>query len=1048
MKRMHYPFALLIGFALLGCVSNDDVKLCPDEALKTEPGVCGCDVEDVDSDGDTIMDCVDLCPEDSQKTKPGVCGCGVADIDSDGDTVMDCIDLCPNDPKKTQAGVCGCGVEDVDSDGDTMLDCLDLCPDDAKKTVPGVCGCGVEDAGENIADSDGDGIPNCIDGCPDNPYKTAPGDSTCEDRDSDGDGVEDLLDDCPYNPEIQELAEGEDCNLRTHTLENGEKVEVFEVWSAHDLLALRNRTEKLASSVAEGMPCFEYAAIRCEDAGTSNRAFFCEIPDREDDIPQWGSIECVGACQEVDGKGVCEPEKCKDPSANLEVGECCDRKTFESVCSADLKSYKFCEDGKVILRTCDYGEICDAERASCVDTVDTKLTVGGKAGDICETLYYRETCLDEHTFLMCESGMVVEKACDSTCYNTGTGATCYVASKDDVELRIELMQDIVLSDAFQPVKSSFGIQGIRWTPINLRRMMFDGKGHKIVASRDGSVVVNMPFFGNVVGSTVKDLTLEYDSMGAGYAVLLDVAAQSELERITYRGDRSFTASLLGEKGTSIFLASVLGQILFKSQLKDIVIDSEQWVSSGLFSSSAKCIYENLDVNVKNFNGSGGYVFPIGNSSYHDVIRGAKFTYGNIEVIGGLKNSITMVSYLGHVDMENVEFNIDSALQNFVMGESTFSLVEEVYGSHLSHITMRLGNIGERVYGFSDDSDGAMTCSHFKLVNSLYHSSFDTIKISADRIKASNFSGVSNGDGNESYISGLDVNIHETDVDEYFYLFDLSLNLENSKIHYDTLKARYAYPFFNVLNHEVKNVELTADRMSVDLAYLFASGQEGVLDYFTAHIKEVYARDYVVGWNSFEGNLKHSAVRIDKFIEPIEGDFISSLFYRLSIKGSLSDSSFYINKYARAARDTGSFVDWIDGSNSGKDLFTNVVVSGETFLYQGLDGFEMKNVTPVENPVWARYIDSTVEEPVTGTLYWLKRTSEAEFFRADEEEEFTPYYWDKTLDASPESALDTDAVIQLLGKDWSALTLSNENKNTIPWFTGKMPTAEESGTPAE
>ena len=38
------------------------------------------------------VDCDDLCPNDSLKTDPGICGCGVPDLDSDGDGKPDCMD--------------------------------------------------------------------------------------------------------------------------------------------------------------------------------------------------------------------------------------------------------------------------------------------------------------------------------------------------------------------------------------------------------------------------------------------------------------------------------------------------------------------------------------------------------------------------------------------------------------------------------------------------------------------------------------------------------------------------------------------------------------------------------------------------------------------------------------------------------------------------------------------------------------------------------------------------------------------------------------------
>ena len=1089
MKRLRYPFALLVGLALSGCVSNDEVKLCPDGALKEEPGicgcdvedvdsdgdtimdcirlcpegakktapgVCGCDVEDVDSDGDTIMDCVDLCPEDPKKNVPGVCGCGVEDVDSDGDTVMDCIDLCPNDPKKTQEGVCGCGIEDVDSDGDTVMDCIDRCQDDPNKIEPGICGCGVEDSAENIADSDGDGVPNCIDGCPDNPYKTAPGDSTCEDRDSDGDGVDDPLDDCPYNPEIQELAEGEDCNLRMHTLENGEKVEVFEVWSAHDLLTLRKITEKLVPRIAEGMPCMESGTIQCEDAGTSNRALFCDTAGEGFDIPRWWARECAETCQEVGNKTICESVvTCKDPTANLEAGECCDDTTFTRACSADLTSYKICEKSggiaKVVVMNCDHGEICDAEKVSCVDSGETKLTIGGKAGDICDRRQYQSTCLDEHTFLTCESGLVVENACDSTCYKSGENeTTCYVASKDAVELRVELMQDIVLSDAFQPMKAPFGIQGIHWTPIDLRHMVFDGKGHKIVASKDGSVVVNMPFFGIVDGSTVKNLTLEYNVMGAGYGVWMDMATQSSFEHLVFRGNYSLTRSLFGEAGYLNYSGSVLGQVLHQSFFNDIVLDSEQWDEGSLFAISLECIYENLDVNVTNVNFTTGSLYfegmnsVIGGQSLYDVVRDSKFKFANLESMNRSEGDfIAMILLLFGGNVENVEIELDSALQKEALMQDSvdFAVVKKLMGgSRFGHISIKFGNIGNKMRNLMNPSHET-TCSSFSLIEDPSVASFDTIEISADRIMAEYV--VLMGNSAESSISGLDVDIKEIEALKTFYGFGTGIEFEGARIHYGTINAPVAYPLFQRFDERMKNVELNIDKIFAQEARFFSQYYDGEMDYFTAHIGEVYAGSYAYGWEQMYGSLTHSAVRIDKLVVFSEGLEPTVLFKFIGATGTISDSSFYLNRYVERDNGTGSFAfQIVPDIKAQAEPLKNVVVSGESYLYGSVKDFVLQDVKPIENPVWCSEMD--VATP--GTLYWLKRTSAASFSPAGDA--FIPYYWDKTLDATPESALDTDAVVKLLGDDWSALTLSNENKNTIPWFTGKMPVAEESGTPAE
>jgi len=67
---------------------------------------------DADHDGVDGL-CDDACPTDPAKTAPGLCGCGVSDVDTDGDTVPDCLDQCP-------------GKDDrIDANGNGVPDCLE-----------------------------------------------------------------------------------------------------------------------------------------------------------------------------------------------------------------------------------------------------------------------------------------------------------------------------------------------------------------------------------------------------------------------------------------------------------------------------------------------------------------------------------------------------------------------------------------------------------------------------------------------------------------------------------------------------------------------------------------------------------------------------------------------------------------------------------------------------------------------------------------------------------------------------------------------------------
>ncbi len=100
-----------------------------------------------DSDGDGACDAIDGCPEDGNKTEPGVCGCGVADLDLDQDQIADCIDDCVGE--LDALGICN-GDCTADADQDGICDDVDDCI--GELDAIGVCN------GDCVADVNGDGI--------------------------------------------------------------------------------------------------------------------------------------------------------------------------------------------------------------------------------------------------------------------------------------------------------------------------------------------------------------------------------------------------------------------------------------------------------------------------------------------------------------------------------------------------------------------------------------------------------------------------------------------------------------------------------------------------------------------------------------------------------------------------------------------------------------------------------------------------------------------------------------------------------------------------
>lgn len=93
-----------------------------------------------DMDGDGVLDEQDNCDNDPNKTEPGICGCGITDMDTDSDGKADCVDNCPND-----------SIDDIDGDG---VCGNDNCPSDSNFDQADADSDGMGDACDSFLNGD------------------------------------------------------------------------------------------------------------------------------------------------------------------------------------------------------------------------------------------------------------------------------------------------------------------------------------------------------------------------------------------------------------------------------------------------------------------------------------------------------------------------------------------------------------------------------------------------------------------------------------------------------------------------------------------------------------------------------------------------------------------------------------------------------------------------------------------------------------------------------------------------------------------------------
>ena len=1066
MRHLGMKTALVLAVMATGCVTDErvEVQLCPEGSLKAEPGVCGCDVEDVDGDGDTIMDCVDLCPEDPNKKAPGTCGCGMPDIDTDGDTVPDCLDKCPEDPNKTLAGLCGCGVVDTP---------------------------------EGTLDSDGDGVIDCLDGCPNNPYKTAPGSSTCEDRDTDGDGVEDALDDCPYNPTIQKLAEGGSCNFKTETIENGETIDVFEVWSAYDLVELRKYLETSPLGM-ENSRC-EVGKLICGPAPYT--AYYCPVGLSRKTM-------CYGGCS-VDGEEtVCK--RCKETTATLEIGECCTSTDSTFVCTSD-KKYKTCEkiDGvaQIVEHECENGYACiegeGGGKASCkaMEVAEGALTTGGNAGDDCNSSQYESTCTSETQMLVCLDGKVAIETVEYCKEDASTGwriALPLIAPT--YKLRVKLMQDIELADALPIVEKESAQCAADWTPMTINHVDFDGQGHTIYLSKHRSeCMLNDSLFTSVSQSRVSNLNLSYNIGGQSVSVLSIEIVDSIIEHLSYRGERRSTYPLFSESrimdGNPLF-TSTLSNSIESSRVEDVKFDIPVLHSSEFSHKVTSSLLKDIAIKVgKQYCDSSisiGSTCHIIDSLNQSPLINVSYDIDRLDFASsstGIINRWSMLPSVEHALFENLTLKISSIDLSHVetiiqFNIVSFSSVMNVDGMHielgdivdgktLSDLRVintfngiNVSNSPSRVLNDVTFNAGRIQAKRISLLKQpkakLTKSTFKTGDIDSDIFVLFNFEKPEE----KTEVEGLSVEIGNIKSESGTVLFDgNNYTIDQLNVKAGVIEA----PVYVMMNENtkttLKHADLSFDEIhTAEQANLLSNFGAGD---FTGEDISISAKkvtsEKVVGFNdkmvdskiqglridigeinagSFAGlgsiqdsALTNIAVRVDRVVTKDNLYLISEF-----TDSEMTNGSFYGNLYGRV-ENTFPFVrEWV--KDNGNPKMENVVSSMSAYTYTAnAETGAMENIEPVVNSVFLNVFNTTTPEtpddaPVAANVYWLKRVAAAKPFSSNDYAGFIPYYMDKTIDANGKTTQD---VVTALGANWEILSATEDGATIeIPWL--KKPSA--------
>jgi len=368
---------------------------------------------------------------------------------------------------------------------------IDFCPDDPNKIVPGICGCGVPDV-----DTTGNGILDCLeseptDECPNDPNKTSPGICGCgiPDTIDEATGIPKCLDQCPDDPD--KFLPGI-CGCGVSDIDTD----------------------------GDGVPdCFDECPYDPDKVFPGICG--CGVPDIDTDGD--GVPDCIDMCPE-------DPDKMAPGVCGCGVPD-----TLENVSDDDGDGVPNCLDACPNNPT----KWADPGEGGC-DVLDSDLDGVDDPFDACPYNPNIQTADQGDCNIVTEGGENVFQIWSAYDLLTLKQA---LSNTDKPITKAVVMRDINLADLDTTSITEGSACHGAWEPYSLTKMTLDGQDHVIrFQLAHTRCQLNNALFSTVNDSSIKNLTLNYDLLGAATATLADQTSKSELQNIRYLGNLITTNS--------------------------------------------------------------------------------------------------------------------------------------------------------------------------------------------------------------------------------------------------------------------------------------------------------------------------------------------------------------------------------------------------------------------------------------------------------------------------------------------------------------------------